>query len=554
MHRATIAFVIATALAAIPASAQPAGPTIRTDNGTVRGQIADGIESWKGIPFAAPPVGPLRWRAPQPAAKWTGVRDATQYSSDCMQKPFPSDAAPLGTTPAEDCLYANVWRPAGAKGKLPVLVWIYGGGFVNGGASPPTYAGANMAKKGVVFVSFNYRVGRFGTFALPQLTAANADGGRLGNYGIMDQVAALQWVKRNIAAFGGDPANVTISGESAGGISVHALVTSPEAKGLFNKAVVMSGGDAKAFTGNTLADVEKIGGNFARTKGIDPAAPDALQRLRALSAEDVLDGLNMAQMSGRNGAPPTNSGPFVDGKVVVDVRKAYEQDRFARMPMMIGATSADIGGKSGFMIAGGREASAMIADKGVPVWGYRFSYVADSIGQGGAQHATDIPYFFDNTAIKYGAQTTAKDEGVGEAMSSYLANFVKRGDPNGGTLPNWPRYTRANDTLADFAADGKVVVARDPWGADIDRLSQALAAAKASGRYTTLTTPIGELLDNPATRAVLERHVPAFLKNPQLDMARGTTLYGLQTYLPDQFTDQLLATIDRDLAAVPVKK
>ncbi len=554
MNRIVQALIVATALTAIPAAAQNAGPTARTDSGSVRGQTAEGVESWKGIPFAAPPVGPLRWRAPQPAAKWTGVRDATRYSSDCMQKPFPSDAAPLGTTPAEDCLYANVWRPKAAKGKLPVLVWIYGGGFVNGGASPPTYAGANMAKKGVVFVSFNYRVGRFGTFALPQLTAQNADGGRLGNYGIMDQVAALQWVKRNIAAFGGDPANVTISGESAGGISVHALVTSPEAKGLFQKAVVMSGGDAKAFTGNTLADVEKIGGNFARTKGIDPAAPDALQRLRALSAEDVLDGLNMAQMAGRAGAPPTNSGPFVDGKVVVDVRKAYEQDRFARMPMMIGATSADIGGKSGFMIAGGREASAMIADKGVPVWEYRFSYVADSVGQGGAQHATDIPYFFDNTRIKYGAQTTAKDEGVGQAMSSYLANFAKRGDPNDPAMPQWPRYTRASDTLADFAANGKVVVARDPWGAEIDRLSQALAAAKASGRYTTLTTPIGELLDNPATRAVLERHVPAFLKNPQLDMARGTTLYGLQTYLPDQFTDALLATIDRDLAAVPVKK
>lgn len=554
MNRVTIALLLATALPAIPAAAQSAGPTIRTDNGSVRGEVTEGVESWKGIPFAAPPVGPLRWRAPQPAAKWTGVRDATRYSPDCMQKPFPSDAAPLGTTPAEDCLYANVWRPAGARGKLPVLVWIYGGGFVNGGASPPTYAGANMARKGVVFVSFNYRVGRFGTFALPQLTAENADGGRLGNYGIMDQVAALQWVKRNIAAFGGDPANVTISGESAGGISVHALVTSPEAKGLFDKAVVMSGGDAKAFTGNTLADVEKIGGNFARTKGIDPAAPDALQRLRALPAEDVVDGLNMAQMAGRAGAPPTNSGPFVDGKVVVDVRKAYEQDRFARMPMMIGATSADIGGKSGFMIAGGREASAMIADKGVPVWEYRFSYVADSVGQGGAQHATDIPYFFDNVRIKYGAQTTAKDEAVGTAMSSYLANFVKRGDPNGGTMPQWPRYTSANDMLADFAASGKVVVARDPWGAEIDRLSRALAAAKASGRYTTLTTPIGELLDNPATRSVLERHVPTFLKNPQLDMARGTTLYGLQTYLPDQFTDALLATIDRDLAAVPVRK
>jgi len=535
------------------AVAQQPGQVVKLDTGSVRGRTADGVGSWKGIPFAAPPVGPLRWRAPQPAAKWTGVREATEYSSDCMQKPFPSDAAPLGTTPAEDCLYANVWKPAGAKGKLPVLVWIYGGGFVNGGASPPTYAGANMAKKGIMFVSFNYRVGRFGTFALPQLTAQNADGGRLGNYGIMDQVAALKWVQRNIAAFGGDPANVTVAGESAGGISVHALVTSPEARGLFNRGVVMSGGDARAFTGNTLADVEKIGGNFARTKGIDPAAPDALQRLRALSAEEVLDGLSMAGMGGRGG-PPTNSGPFADGKVVVDVRKAYDENRFSRMPMMIGATDADIGGKSGFMIAGGRDASALLADKGVPVWGYRFSYVADSVGKPGAQHATDIPYFFNNTRIKYGAQTTTKDEGIGQAMSTYLANFVKAGDPNGGGQPQWPRYTRASDTIADFAANGRVVVARDPWGADIERASKAMAAAKASGNYTSLTTPIGQLLDNPQTRAVLEKHVPTFLKSPQIDMARGVTLYALQSYVPDQFNDATLAKIDADLATVPVKK
>ena len=156
IHR--IAFVAALA-GASPVLAQQTGPTVKVETGNLRGQTADGVESWKGIPFAAPPVGPLRWRAPQPAAKWTGVREASRYSSDCMQKPFPSDAAPLGTRPAEDCLYANVWKPADAKGKLPVLVWIYGGGFVNGGASPPTYAGANMAKKGIMFVSFNYRVG-----------------------------------------------------------------------------------------------------------------------------------------------------------------------------------------------------------------------------------------------------------------------------------------------------------------------------------------------------------------------------------------------------------
>ena len=473
---------LATLAAALPAAAQQAGQIVKIDTGMLRGKAADYVISWKGIPFAAPPVGPLRWRAPQPATKWSGIRDASQYSHDCMQKPFPSDAAPLGTVPAEDCLYMNVWRPAGGKGKLPVLVWIYGGGFVNGGASPPTYSGANMAKKGLIFVSFNYRVGRFGTFALPQLTAQNADDGRLGNYGMMDQVAALRWVKRNIAGFGGDPANVTVAGESAGGLSVHALVTSPEARGLFQRAVIMSGGDTRPFTGKTLQDVERIGGTFARSKGIDPAASDALQRLRALSAEDVTDGLNLATMGGRPSSPLTSSGPFADGRVVVDVRKAYDENRFSRVPMMIGATSADIGGKGGFMIAGGREASGLFASKGVPVWAYRFSYVAESLKQSGAQHATDIPYFFDNTRLKYGAETTATDEAVGETMSTYLANFVRSGDPNGGTQPQWPAYTRANDTIADFTANGQTVVSRDPWGADIERATQARFGAKLSAR------------------------------------------------------------------------
>lgn len=214
-------------LSSAPALAQQR-PIVATDAGPVRGTTEKGVEAFKGIPFAAPPVGPLRWRAPQPSARWTGVRDASAYGHDCMQKPFPSDAAPLGTTPSEDCLVANVWRPAGAR-KLPVLVWIYGGGFVNGGSSPPTYSGEAMAAKGMVFVSFNYRLGRFGTFAHPALTTANADDGLLANYGYMDQLAALRWVHRNIAAFGGDPAKVTIVGESAGGFSVHALLTSPMA-------------------------------------------------------------------------------------------------------------------------------------------------------------------------------------------------------------------------------------------------------------------------------------------------------------------------------------
>jgi para-nitrobenzyl esterase len=158
------------ALAAPLSNAASDGPVVATDSGKVQGKIDDGVASWKGIPFAAPPTASLRWRAPQPVAAWSGVRQADSYGADCMQLPFPSDAAPLGTAPAEDCLTINVWKPANARGKLPVLVWIYGGGFVNGGSSPPTYSGAQLAKQDVMVVSFNYRIGRFGFFAHPQLT------------------------------------------------------------------------------------------------------------------------------------------------------------------------------------------------------------------------------------------------------------------------------------------------------------------------------------------------------------------------------------------------
>ncbi|WP_380786031.1 carboxylesterase/lipase family protein [Sphingomonas sp. R86521] len=464
----TTAAAVALAMPLAGTAQTVAGPVIATDRGQVRGTLADGIASWKGIPFAAAPIGALRWRAPQPAPAWQGIRDASAYAHDCMQVPFPSDAAPLGTQPAEDCLYANVWKPAASKAaKLPVIVWIYGGGFVNGGASPPTYAGAKVARQGVVFVSFNYRVGRFGTFALPALTKQNADGGRLGNYGIMDQIAALEWVKRNIAAFGGDPSNVTIIGESAGGMSVHMLNTSPLARGLFAKAFVMSGGNGQSDK-KTLADVEQIGADFARSKNIDPAAPDALAKLRALSADQVTDGLSMMQLFRPKPGPVTNTGPFVDGEVVVNIGDAYAADRFARVPIVIGATDADMGGKTGFMVAGAREASAAIADRGVPVWEYRFSYVADSVGKPGAQHATDIPFFFDTTKIKYGDATTPKDIAVGRTISRYLVNFARTGNPNGAGLPAWPTYARASDQLMEFGADGKAVARKDPWGADID--------------------------------------------------------------------------------------
>jgi len=523
---------------------------VKIDSGTIRGSDADGVLSWKGIPFAQPPLGYLRWRALQPVKSWAGVRDTMQYSNDCMQVPFPSDAAPLGTEPAEDCLYSNVWRPDGAQKKLPVMVWIYGGGFVNGGASPPTYSGANLARQGVVFVSFNYRVGRFGTFAFPQLTAENADKGRLGNYGAMDQIAALQWVKRNIAAFGGDPENVTIIGESAGGMSVHNLVTSPLSQGLFQRAVVMSGGNGRSEDGNDLAHVEEIGENFARRYNIDPKAPDALKKLRALTAEQVTDGLNMMN---RGPGPVTVSGPFVDGKVLVDLDEAYNAGRYAHVPIMIGATSADMGGKSGFMIAGAREATGVIADQGVPVWEYRYSYVADSIGRPGAQHASEIPFFFDNTAIKYGDATTAKDIAAGKLVSSYILNFVKTGNPNGPGLAYWPQHTSAGDQIMDFTEAGRAQASRDPWGTDIDNEKAQIKAALASGHYNSLVTQIGEMLDDPAASAILKRYFPDLVSSPQIGMARGMTLHAIKDYMPQVMTDAKLKALDTELAALPRK-
>nr|WP_314545899.1 carboxylesterase family protein [uncultured Massilia sp.] len=475
---------LAAAGAAGAAAADPAanGPLATLDSGRVAGTVAGGVASWKGIPFAQPPVGPLRWRAPQPVAAWDDVRDASRYGSDCMQLPFPSDAAPLGTAPSEDCLFVNVWKPTHAKAdrKLPVIVWIYGGGFVNGGSSPPTYSGAPLAKQGAVVVSFNYRLGRFGFFAHPQLTReAQAGDSLLGNYAFMDQLAALKWVQRNAGAFGGDPANVTIIGESAGGMSVNTLLTSPLAQGLFAKAAVLSGGDGRTQDPG-LAKAEQAGVTFAETKGIGADDPQALEKLRALPPDAVVDGMNLA---GRGAAGPAAfTGPFVDGHLAVDSLAAFNAGRFARVPVMIGATSADIGGKTGFMVAGARSLAATLARQGVPVYAYRFSYVADSLGKeaaaGGARHATDIPYFFATADVKYGEQATRRDTGMGKAISAYLVNFAKTGDPNGKRLPAWPRYDAGKDAIMDFAASGKAVAQKDPWGAEIEAARAAPATAK----------------------------------------------------------------------------
>ncbi len=467
----TVARLAAMALTisiALPRAIAQGGASTRVtvETGALQGTAVDGVISFKGIPFAAPPVGPLRWRAPQPAARWDGVRDASAYGHDCMQLPFPSDAAPLGTPPAEDCLYANVWRPANGATRLPVLVWIYGGGFLNGGASPPTYAGTEIARQGVLFFSFNYRLGRFGTFGHPQLTAAHADDGARANFNHLDQIAALRWVQRNIAAFGGDPANVTIVGESAGGGSVHTLVTSPQTAGLFARAVVQSGGGGdNVVGGSTLAALDSLGVAFAETKGIQANDPQALAKLRALPPDAIVDGLNLSAFfsPGPPAATLKTMGRLApDGRIVADAAKAYTSGAFRRVPMMIGATSDDIGGKTGYMTVGARNASRLVSSYGLPVC---------TPATRGAGHASDIPFFFHTEGVKYGAGTTATDRAVGKTISAYLVNFVKTGDPNGAGLTQWPRYDAKTDAMIDFSADGKAVAGPDPWKKDIDATS-----------------------------------------------------------------------------------
>jgi carboxylesterase type B len=338
------------------AASGQAPSAVRVDGGDVQGVVADGVESFKGIPFAAPPVGELRWRPPQPAAAWTGVRQASEFGADCMQGRFgppPAPGAPPARMPSEDCLFLNVWRPAGAAtSKLPVMVWIYGGGFMGGSGASAFTSGMQFAKQGVVLVSLNYRVGRFGFFAFPALSSERPDEPK-SNYAYMDQIAALQWVKRNIAAFGGDPANVTIFGFSAGGVSVHSLVASPMARGLFHKAIAQSGGSrdsvltarplrADGVDPNYPVSAETLGATFARSMGIEGTDATALTSLRALTSEQVLRG---APAPAGTNPPQVETTPILDGKLITETAEtAYKARRQPRIPLLLGSNSADTAG------------------------------------------------------------------------------------------------------------------------------------------------------------------------------------------------------------------
>jgi para-nitrobenzyl esterase len=512
--RLTGAMICAVAVAPVMARPDAQGTTrVKIDAGEIEGVASGSVVAFKGIPFAAPPVGALRWKAPQPVAPWAAVRAAKEYGHDCMQEPFGGDAAPLGTPPDEDCLVLNVWTPAarGAKPR-PVMFWIYGGGFVNGGSSPEVYDGSKFAEAGVVLVSANYRLGRFGFFAHPALTKEAGDA-PLGNYAYLDQIEALKWVKRNISAFGGDPNNVTVFGESAGGASVNMLMTSPLARGLFHRAIVQSGGGRSStlIPARTLASAEQIGVAFAAEAGVTGDDAKALEALRALPAARLVNGMNLMKPQ-----PKTNSGPMIDGRIVVeDTEAAFRAGRQAKVPYMIGANDLEFGffptpapqvdqmlarfgddkdkavaaydpqgtGNKGMigmslasdisMVEPARMLARLHAAAGQPTWHYRFSYVASSLRgkAAGALHATEIPFVFSTVRAKYKDATTPEDEAAGRAATAYWVAFAASGNPNTKGQPEWPRYTADGDRILDFTLAGPAAKA-DPWKARLDLVEE----------------------------------------------------------------------------------
>jgi para-nitrobenzyl esterase len=514
----------------VAVTAQPRDPAlVRVDSGELQGTFDDGVLTFKGIPFAAPPVGDLRWRPPQPVAPWKGVRSAAEFGANCMQGRFgppPAAGAPAPPAPSEDCLFLNVWRPASAtpRVKLPVMVWIHGGGFVGGSGSSPNTSGTQFAKQGVVLVAANYRLGRFGFFAHPALSSERPNETK-GNYAYMDQIAALQWIKRNIAAFGGDPNNVTIFGFSAGGVSVHSLVASPMARGLFHKAIAESGGSrdsvltarpmrADGADPNYPVSAETVGIQFAKAMGIEGADDTALAKLRALKAEEVL----------RPGNPQVELTPVLDGKLITETAEtAYKAKRQPKIPFLAGSNSADTAGnrirattkeqffarfgqwssqaKAAYDPDGSTDLATMVsranddfgqgeparfaanafAANGSPAYRYRFSYVQTAMKErmrAGAPHGGEISFVFGTLAARPGTTLSAEDQAISRMAQSYWVNFAKTGDPNGAGLPPWPRHDPRKDLILEFRPDGSVGAGPDDRKARFDVMQLATDSGK----------------------------------------------------------------------------
>ncbi len=463
---------------------------VKTTNGMVQGSVEGDLTVFKGIPFAAPPVGDLRWKAPQPIEPWEGVKKTTEFAPAPMQGGNP----PSGKS--EDCLYLNIWSPAKSPDeKIPVLVWIYGGGFSFGSTSEPVYDGTNLAKKGVILVSIPYRVGQLGFLAHPELSAENPNNVS-GNYGLLDMIAGLEWIQKNIAAFGGDPNKVTIFGESAGGIAVSMLCASPLAKGLFQGAISQSGGSfgpsrPTTFPGEnmkTLKVAEQDGVSYA-----EKAGASSLEELRNIPADKLPMGMGMG-----------GGWPIIDGYVIPDDQfTLYESGQYNDVPVLIGYNSDEGASfsrekdpekhKESVHLRYGPYADSLLAaypleDNAVTktardlardaafgwqtwswarlqaktgdsnVFYYYFDkhpdYPEDSPKYGyGSPHGQEVAYVFLNLDNPDLSET---DTEISEAMGTYWTNFAKYGDPTGEGMPNWPAFDNETKKVMYFQQEPKV--------------------------------------------------------------------------------------------------
>ena len=480
-----VKFLLALIFLAGIATAQQPAP-VKVDGGLLQGSIEDGLSVYKGIPFAAPPVGNLRWRAPQPSAKWEGVRVANTFAPGPMQGGTP----PSGKS--EDCLYLNVWTPAtSAKAKIPVLVWIYGGGFAAGATSEKVYSGEQLAKKGVVLVSIAYRVGQLGFLAHPELSTENPHHVS-GNYGLLDMIAGLKWIQKNIAAFGGDPDKVTIFGESAGGIAVSMLCASPLAKGLFHGAISQSGGSfgparLTTYPGENqkyLKDAEANGEEYAKKAGVNTIAD-----LRKIEADKLPAGRGLGM-----------SWPIIDGYVIPDDQHIlYKAGKYNDVPVLAGYNSDEGASFSPpktpeEYIAGVRKRYGKFADElvraypvgdsnvpktardlsrdaafGWHTWSWLqlqsktgkskvFYYYFDQhpdYPEGsprfgfGSPHGQEVAYVFQHLDTA-NPNINKTDIMIADAMSTYWTNFAKYGQPNGKSVPAWPAFSEEKPNVMYF--------------------------------------------------------------------------------------------------------
>jgi para-nitrobenzyl esterase len=484
-----------------------AGPGVQADpiqieSGSVSGEVIDaesGIRVYKGIPFAAPPVGDLRWKPPQPVAPWDGVRACTEYGPACPQRPQMPSRILVREEPqrlSEDCLYLNVWTPAKSSNeKLPVMVWIHGGGFDSGWGHQRDFEGKALARKGAVVVTINYRLGPFGFFAHP-LLSKESERDVSGNYGLLDQIAALEWVQKNISAFGGDPGCVTIFGESAGGFSVNLLRVSPLAKGLFHRAISQSGPGGTA-TGAPLAGVEALGESLAREL-VGEECDDVLAALRAVPTEELmrvaLRSLSLEErMSGAMTEPTYEFGPAVDGWVLRE--KGLPQD----VPLILGMNAGEgfywvtlealesvVSSVEGFrafvewqygeladdvlalypartkeQVPGAfaaffgdttfarsvREVARAMDEVNANAYLYCFSRKSLTDPALGSYHSVEIAYVFNNLGDR---KVDDVDVKLADTMSSIWVRFAATGNPNGEGLPEWPAYETESDQYLEL--------------------------------------------------------------------------------------------------------